>query len=743
GPSRAASLRPDAVSERLDWLARQQEPAATLSESKLAREGEQAGSDQLLLGLLDGLPNDFLLQQSVPLAISTLERLGPDQDSVRAVAHGAQALFHQDQPELAERAIGLLDKWREAGRLAAPEGNWKALLEGPLAVEQNQIKSAHEAPPQLPPLAWAEARALLAEGAQLTGADSAQAATFLVRARPSGEAFSKLTKAFTDQPEFFRPLAGHLGQMASRMQSLSWQYPEPEPLYGREPLQEFYASFVATFPEAVDRDLVQEQLLPLTHELYFSDRATQFWRDLWTQKPDSFGLCLDDLCQRRPKEPGRFDLFVLQEARRRDLSPDPAQAQWLASRLIRAEGTSLDDKVFGESLQLLSRQSANLTLPDSQGQSKPLGEALFDRMLNDADPGLLPFLASDAPASQAFYQLATPDLERLEGLVQAGMSRGGIEAMEKPEEAALVMLNRLDPERLQPLVADELEREQSYYILTDVVNKFRDRALTDFTGTPREGLRMLMAGDSAKLTKTHLQDFLSTAPVEPETWWNDFHPSDLEKLTPDQKASFLLYENWTRRDAGERQKFLAWMGPRLEKLGDSGLRTAYDQMRQERIEANLDQLAQPADLSAAFSLVMKNSTMADKVYDLDRGDIWKASAAAFHRGLSACSDWRRELAAVSTPGNSLEIARYLDQQVGDKLVEYWPGFAPTLRARPGAELREVAADLRAYAEARSNGLDHAAALRTLVIGEAAPITRELQLEIDQLWVGDISLEIHD
>ncbi|MGE0493495.1 MAG: hypothetical protein AB7S38_30075 [Vulcanimicrobiota bacterium] len=743
-PTRPASSCPDAVSQRLSWLGRQKQPSASLAESRLAREGDQAGSDQLLLNLLGGLPNEFMLQQSVPLAVSTLERLGPDEDSVRAVTHGAQALFHEGQPALAEQAIGLLEKWRQSGELMAPEGDWKVLLEGPLAVEKNQVKSAHETPPELPPLAWAEARALLDDGTPLTAAESALAATFLVRARPSGEAFTKLTKAFCEQPEFFRPHASYLGQMASRMQSLSWQYPEPEPLYGREPLHDYYANFIPNFPRAVDGDLVQQQLLPLTHELYFNDRATELWRDLWSRKPETFALCLDDLGRRGPKEPGSFDLLVLQEAVRRDWRPEPEQADWLASRLIRGEGVTLDDKVFGTSLVLLAKQPPELNLPDSQGQSKPLGQALFDRILHDPDPGLLLFLSHDGPVSQAFYQLATPDLERLEELVKAGLSRGGIEAMEKPEEAALVMLDRLEPKRLQPLLGAELEREQSYFVLTDVVNHFRTRALANFAGEPRQGLRMLMAGDSAKLTKAHLQDFLSAAPVEPDAWWNDFHQSDLEKLTPDQKASFLLYENWTRQDAGERQQFLDWMGPRLEKLGDSGLRTAYDQMRREQIEANLDQLTQPSDLSCAFSLVVKNQIMADKVYDLDRGDIWQASAAAFHRGLAECTDWRGELAEVSTQGHSLEIARYLSQQVGDdNLADYWPGFAATLKARPGAELREVAADLRAYAEARKNGLDHAGALRTLVVGEAAPITRELQLEIDQLWVGDISLEIHD
>lgn len=332
------------------------------------------------------------------------------------------------------------------------------------------------------------------------GEDPIAEAVAELKARPglaaglaASDEFEKVGRLLAECPEPFRPHLETLRGFAARAQAqgaLESRLREPEGLL------RFYDRVLTAFPEAADERMARESLAPLyaAGELQSDHAMRKTLKALWDRHPDLARPMTEEtltLCAGKVPTRGQIDLMA--EAARRGWQPRPEHVAGLAAKLVPAPSrdpasvfsgyVSADD--FRATLKLLGtlepRLLESLDLPDHRGELVPLKDGVLDRLLTDAG-GDLGRLEKGDSTSAAAYAWIFPDRRLGDALLEsleAGLAKAGsLEAMPREAQQAAAVLGAvaLTPEqeaRLGRALARCLDQRQGYYVLKDLVERFR------------------------------------------------------------------------------------------------------------------------------------------------------------------------------------------------------------------------------------------------------------------------------
>lgn len=765
----------DPVSARLARLELHAQGGPFFSRA-LRSEGSLAGAISMLENSAAWYPDQITperLTETLQVALPVLEARGPAEGGLAALTRLVQSFQREGAEELSRQPLSLLNKWWKEERITVTRGQdpivfgqvdlAPALAGAPCPVQGLRLDlQPFEQPPILSPLAWAGAEEFLNDQSDRLPPESVPAVAHRLRIEPDWAKLRRVGAAFGEQGSVFEPHLDQFKSLASYFASRGW--PDDSDRLAGE-LYSYYENLTEAFPNAVDRELVTNELVPLAQVPTFSRPSYALYQRVFQE--EIFDELIDPILKQQDLgRLGENELWPLGWATKEGWIPNERQARQLASWLLRGPQELMTDKRITTALLALDKVPAEtleqIDFPDTAGKRVPFPEALFDRYLNEKDGSRLLFLTQNDPAAEAFFRMAHFDTDKLETVVRSAQERSQwLDNFEPAEGNAVAMLVKVAPDRVPGMLDQELRREQDYFAELDMLNPFRGQAIE------RIGTELPTTEDDAFLRKTldglvmagimgrreggrAAAELLALAQPRlserPELGPELVKALELDgrEFTPFQRAVITLAGHLAENDSQTDEELFKKLRPHALQLGRGCAFDVMEGVRNRLLAEQRESLSRPGPLKEKLETFTLANKVAERTSGVDRGDNWKTMAAAFHHdwGSRPPGDWHRSLAERLDPAQTLSVARYIERDLSEeKMEELWEGFETLLDIYGADGLHKMAGAFDSYRKSREAGMAHENALRSLVEGRDVVEPLDITFEEDEILVGDIALDI--
>lgn len=561
----------------------------------------------------------------------------------------------------------------------------------------------------------------------------------------------------------------------------------------REGRIDLYQGLLSRYPALATPELLADQLLPLAINNGSTDSmgAGKFLCEQMARVPGGAQAVMDRFLEDPPEHyltQGAWK--VVDGALDAGWKPGPLATDWLAG-FAYTPGQSEDDAVSrsGKTLALQFRVmgklagSEKLELPGPDGTMMPYRQALVERMLcepkADVRDYFSPVTGSNSQVREGLKELygqifPDPALENrlLERFETAYQATGSFRSLPRPAQMAITLLGStaMSPEvrsRLRPLLANELERDQGWYVFNDIVNDFRNEYKAEQTAlitspdsdppVALEAARNIMRTD---LFRTN--DFSLDSATRPglDALSQRFQGEDGQRLRDQLLTRFTAglvevsglsqLDRATQVDGWIGVDLLLRDGPpsleQLESLAGAGKPCDYGAQAMKRLQAKLAEQAE--QVGKALLSEQDDPTVRLRAVDLRQlagessklPQIWREDACQ-RGGLEG------ELASsFEQPGNALDAFKLVLGQ-DDARQERWEAWK-RLSSKLGGESQHEAVleAARQWVELRATGMatgeaDRIALARYIATGDGGPAVTGVSLEDGRAVIGGVRLAI--
>lgn len=623
---------------------------------------------------------------------------------------------------------------------------------------------------------------------------AAQIADLALHPQTSDETIPSLTRILNEgSPATVKLFAPHAARLSKLVTELEPHGPIAANNLHGQARASFYIALVDKFPEVVDDSLLRDQLEPLYYaEINTANALRPLITKIWDSRPELVVESMDRALD-RPSAfyPDHLAKDLVGEAIEHGWNPSPLQKDWLVSWLyvpadkedrILAHNQTFDWAL--KTVNALEERSPGflegLQLPDTQGVVRPLGSALLDRLLNDPDDEAI--FRFYAPGShmrtwspvKTIYNLAFPDDQVTEELltkVEAGYRRSGsVGQMTRDEKVALVVLASAElPEeadrRLCTLLTPERYRDQGPYVFNEIVDKYRrgfqEQALAT-VGSPQastperlEAAREFLKLGLDRVSRWDLDRYYDRLAEPLQKTFGDeefaqvlasgvrggLASPDLAKMDSTHLADLVLARTMARTNPELEQRFKAEVKPLLSHPIDyhEAVRHLLDPLRDEALEALTTRLAAGEGAQKdRLDLLEDGFAMAARSYGADQHR--EALVKAWKEGTT--ESWPSQVVSqYRDPWRAAEAVRaiFAEGEHADRFQTVWDQLGG--ERYHGDVLTAFQTFSRALDQGTPRDLALEQALKGYLAETAAGPVGDIQLDDDQVVVGDISLAV--